>query len=184
MRTPANVRYVKTTPLIANSSLPSNYLSNSLVQSTNIENESNDFLDPHNFSAILQCDGNDSILSNYLNDSIGEILESQSNKNSSSFISKSSSKLPSELNCMEIPTQIGFRPPKEYVHDYRINSNVPVNRINKLNISSGLPSVLNINPRSVYNKIIEFHDLIEHYEIDLICMSESWKREDKTLRKL
>ena len=40
-----------------------------------------------------------------------------------------------------------------------------------------LPTVVNLNPRSVYNKISEFHDMVEQYDVDLVLMSESWERE-------
>ena len=33
---------------------------------------------------------------------------------------------------------------------------------------------MNINPRSVYNKVNEFFTLVEQYESDLIFMSETW----------
>ena len=35
---------------------------------------------------------------------------------------------------------------------------------------------MNINPRSVYNKVNEFLTLVEQYESDLIFMSETWDR--------
>ena len=39
-----------------------------------------------------------------------------------------------------------------------------------------LPSVMNVNPRSVYNKANEFVTMVEQYQSDLILMSESWDR--------
>ena len=47
--------------------------------------------------------------------------------------------------------------------------------------SMELPVVMNINPRSIYNKCEEFSVLVEQYEADLICMSESWDRENYRL---
>ena len=47
-----------------------------------------------------------------------------------------------------------------------------------------LPTVVNLNPRSVFNKINEFHDMVEQYEVDLVLMSESWERENLTLRDI
>jgi hypothetical protein len=45
-----------------------------------------------------------------------------------------------------------------------------------------LPVVMNIiNPRSIYNKSHEFAVLVEQYEADLICMSESWDRDSLRL---
>ena len=47
-----------------------------------------------------------------------------------------------------------------------------------------LPSVMNINPRSIYNKVNEFLTLVEQYESDLICMSETWDRVTLPLENL
>ena len=40
-----------------------------------------------------------------------------------------------------------------------------------------LPTLCNINPRSIYNKQDEFHTLVEEEDLDLIFISESWERE-------
>ena len=47
-----------------------------------------------------------------------------------------------------------------------------------------LPIIINLNPRSVYNKIEEFHALMEEEYIDIAFMSESWERESKTLHDI
>ena len=41
-----------------------------------------------------------------------------------------------------------------------------------------------MNPRSVYNKIEEFHTFVEEEEVDLVLMSESWEREELTLQEI
>ena len=41
-----------------------------------------------------------------------------------------------------------------------------------------------MNPRSVYNKVKEFITFVEEKDIDLVCMSESWEREDLPLDKI
>ena len=43
---------------------------------------------------------------------------------------------------------------------------------------------MNINPRSIYNKSDELPLLLDQYEADIICMSETWERESKTLEQL
>ena len=43
---------------------------------------------------------------------------------------------------------------------------------------------MNINPRSVYNKVNEFLTLVEEYESDLIFMSETWDRVTQPLENL
>ena len=47
-----------------------------------------------------------------------------------------------------------------------------------------LPSLCNINPRSVYNKLDEFHSFVEEEELDCIFMSESWERDYLPLDKV
>ena len=47
-----------------------------------------------------------------------------------------------------------------------------------------LPTVMNINPRSIYNKCEEFPRLLDQYSADVICMSESWERENKPLDEI
>ena len=47
-----------------------------------------------------------------------------------------------------------------------------------------LPVIMNINPRSIYNKTDEFSLLIDQYQADVICMSESWERDNLSLEEL
>ena len=41
-----------------------------------------------------------------------------------------------------------------------------------------------MNPRSIYNKLDEFHTFIKEEQIQCIFMSESWERENLTLEKV
>ena len=43
---------------------------------------------------------------------------------------------------------------------------------------------MNVNPRSIYNKVEEFHAFVEEHQIDCIFMSESWERVNKPLDKI
>ena len=52
---------------------------------------------------------------------------------------------------------------------------------NKIEQAIVLPKVLNINPRSIYNKCEEFVTFVNEEVLDLICMSESFERPDKPL---
>ena len=61
---------------------------------------------------------------------------------------------------------------------------VVVKRSAKVFQALNLPKVLNLNPRSIYNKVDEFVTFINEEEIDLVCMSESWERENLTLEKV
>ena len=57
------------------------------------------------------------------------------------------------------------------------NTNVKViKRSSKVIEASILPKVMNINPRSIYNKIDEFLVFVEEEEVDIVCMSESHER--------
>ena len=59
-----------------------------------------------------------------------------------------------------------------------------IRRSNKCLQALELPTVVNLNPRSVYNKISEFHTLVSELQVDLVCMSESWERENLTLDEI
>ena len=50
--------------------------------------------------------------------------------------------------------------------------------------AENLPKVLNINPRSIYNVKEEFSTFIKEETVDLICISESWERENATLETI
>ena len=47
-----------------------------------------------------------------------------------------------------------------------------------------LPILCNMNPRSVYKKIEEFHEFVKEEEIDILFMSESWERVNLTLDQI
>ena len=59
-------------------------------------------------------------------------------------------------------------------------NNITVKKSNNVFQALNLPTVINLNPRSVYNKINEFHTLVQEEDIDIVFMSESWERENKT----
>ena len=66
----------------------------------------------------------------------------------------------------------------------RMKNLTVIKRSNKLFEALNLPSVLNLNPRSIYNKIEEFVTFVKEKEVDLVCMSESWERENLTLKEV
>ena len=59
-----------------------------------------------------------------------------------------------------------------------------VKRSNKIGQALSLPKVLNLNPRSLYNKVEEFVTFITEENIDLTCISESWERENLKLDEI
>ena len=66
----------------------------------------------------------------------------------------------------------------------RIPVRKTIKRSNVILQSVDLPVVININPRSIYNKTDEFKILLEQYQADVICISESWERSNLTLDEL
>ena len=48
-----------------------------------------------------------------------------------------------------------------------------IKRSNNICQALVLPTICNINPRSVYNKIDEFHEFVKQEEVSLVLMSES-----------
>ena len=59
-----------------------------------------------------------------------------------------------------------------------------IKRNDKVTQALNLPNICNLNPRSVYNKVEEFHTFVEQEEIDLLFMSESWERDFLTLDQI
>ena len=59
-----------------------------------------------------------------------------------------------------------------------------IRRNNAILQSMELPVIMNINPRSIYNKTEEFLELLEQYSPQVITISESWERENLSLEEL
>ena len=78
-----------------------------------------------------------------------------------------------------IPVIINNRPEKILTKSDRgsnLRNLVTLRRNNKLVEASRLPVVVNLNPRSLYNKKDEFRILIEQSEASICCISETWDR--------
>ena len=85
----------------------------------------------------------------------------------------------------KIPVHITKMAPKVVDHSEKRKPVRKVIKRNSLALNAiDLPSVMNINPRSVYNKLNEFLTLVEEYESDLIFMSETWDRVTQPLENL
>ena len=63
-------------------------------------------------------------------------------------------------------------------------NNVTLIKSNKLLQALNLPTVMNVNPRSIYNKANDFHKFVEEHEVDCVFMSESWERQNKPLDQI
>ena len=111
----------------------------------------------HSFdkSAICQLDGNISVLSTQ-----------------------------NESESQQIPVFISTHRQSKVSHSARIPVRRVIRRNNLVLQSINLPVIINLNPRSVYNKTEEFSLLLEQYSADAICVSESWERENMPLDQL
>ena len=59
-----------------------------------------------------------------------------------------------------------------------------IQRSNKTMQALSLPTVMNVNPRSIYNKANEFQNFVKEELVDVVTMSESWERPDHPLDKI
>ena len=68
----------------------------------------------------------------------------------------------------------------------RGSSSITVIKYNskKVLTASKLPVVVNLNPRSIYNKKEEFKIMMEQLDVDICFMSESWDREKTGLEEV
>ena len=57
-------------------------------------------------------------------------------------------------------------------------------KTNRFYQALNLPVLCNMNPRSVYNKVDEFHDFIKEEAVDVLFLSESWERENLPLEQI
>ena len=62
--------------------------------------------------------------------------------------------------------------------------NKPKNVSNKLEEALMLPTCINLNPRSIYNKVTEFITLVKEKQAHCIFLSESWERPEFNLNDL
>ena len=63
------------------------------------------------------------------------------------------------------------------VENKKIENRKHIKKSNRFTQALSLPKLCNINPRSVYNKIEEFHTLVKEEDLDVVFLSESWERE-------
>ena len=80
----------------------------------------------------------------------------------------------------KIETVISYDRPEKVSYENNFENRktnlIRVNRSNKIVDASILPVVLNLNPRSLYNKQSEFRTLVEQTDVGVCCLSESWDR--------
>ena len=65
-----------------------------------------------------------------------------------------------------------------------MKNNVRIIRSNKLLTAVELPVVVNLNPRSIYNKADEFKIMMEQLDVGICFMSESWDRDELGLEEI
>ena len=61
---------------------------------------------------------------------------------------------------------------------------ITVRKSDKISQALSLPKVLNLNPRSIYNKLEEFVTFVTEEEVTLICISESFERKEQPLEQV
>ena len=65
------------------------------------------------------------------------------------------------------------------------SANIVINhRSRKVMTANQMPVVVNLNPRSIYNKKEEFRTMMEQLNVDICFMSESWDRERNGLENV
>ena len=102
---------------------------------------------------------------------LSNFLQLDGNESITSYESPSSVKVHTTNRNQSIPL----------VHSKLERNLKTIKRSNKVFQAAELPTIINLNPRSIYNKINEFHTLVDELEIDVVLMSESWEREGETL---
>ena len=117
------------------------------------------------FEPIIQVDGNISIIESLHSQQAETELSSGQPQTIPVYISQFRNQIPS------------VQPKRKPVRK-------TIRRNNLILQSMELPVIMNINPRSIYNKTEEFILLLEQYSADLICMSESWERDNLPLDEL
>ena len=65
-----------------------------------------------------------------------------------------------------------------------LKENIGGKKSSKASQSLDLPIICNMNPRSIYNKIDEFHEFVNQESVDILFLSESWERENLTLDEI
>ena len=91
----------------------------------------------------------------------------------------------SESDNYPIPVIITNSRPSKLCVSPRKTCNIPVRyQSKKVFTATQLPVIVNLNPRSVYNKRQEFKDMMKQLDVDICCMSESWDRKNKGLEKV
>ena len=102
----------------------------------------------------------------------------------SSTISEDSS-FSSQPDTGSIPVIITrCRPAKPNVQSRKTANTVIICQNKKVFTATQLPTVINLNPRSVYNKRNEFKDMMKQLDVDICCMSESWDKKKFDLEKV
>ena len=129
-------------------------------------------LPPLHGQNIPQFDGNVSLISSESESSYQEHVLTNRSQESANHIPVHISANRSEV----------FRSPE--LNDRGKPVRATLRRDNRIIQSINLPVVININPRSIYNKCEEFSLLIEQYGASVICMSESFERENMPLQQL
>ena len=47
-----------------------------------------------------------------------------------------------------------------------------------------IPVILNVNPRSLFNKQENFKTYVKEKQVEIVCVSESWETEEHRIEKI
>ena len=99
--------------------------------------------------------------------------------------SDSESELSNDLKNNSIPVIISDQRLPKSREPRGVSANIVINhRSKKVTTAAQMPVIVNLNPRSVYNKKEEFKTMMEQLDVDICFMSESWDREKNGLEKV
>ena len=80
--------------------------------------------------------------------------------------------------------KIRFFREKRQKKKIKLRNLINIKRCNKSLQAINLPKILNLNPRSIYNKVEEYVNFVKEEQVDLTCISESWERENLKLNEI
>ena len=89
-----------------------------------------------------------------------------------------------EINPIPVIISDRISPVKVKNKNQHIKSIKTIRRSNKAIQALNLPTLMNVNPRSIYNKANEFHKFVTEESVDLVAMSERWERPALPLNKI
>ena len=89
-----------------------------------------------------------------------------------------------DKNKLKMSEKIKYYREQRKQNKVRFKNLITVKRPKRICEALCLPKVLNLNPRSLYNKIEQFVTFVKEEEVTLTCISESWEQIGKPLKEI